>query len=86
MSNFQGDNPELQFDDKKSFKENTETFLGNIEKYDPEMGIILRENWDALIAVVSEGERDSKARVDFNAAICTALEKILLDSKRNGGE
>ena len=56
----------LRFEEGKIFAQNCEAFLEAIKADDPEMAAILRDNWDALVAVVREGERDSKARGDFN--------------------
>ncbi len=49
------------------------------------MAIILRDNWAALIAVVREGERDSKARSEFNSKVASALDSLLNPAKPNGG-
>lgn len=65
---------DLRFDDTKTFEENCDAFLATLEATDTEMAAILRENWDALVAVVCEGERDLKARGEFNSAIATALD------------
>ena len=64
----------FRFDEGKNFAQNCETFLEAIEADDPEMAAILRENWDGLVAVVRAGERDSKARGEFNAKVSSALD------------
>jgi hypothetical protein len=64
-------------DDRKSIKENCDAFLGAVNADDPEMATILRRNWDALAAIVHEGQRDSKARGDFNAKVASALDALL---------
>ena len=76
---------DLRFDDTKTFEENCDAFLATLEGIDAEMAAILRENWDALVAVVCEGERDSKARGAFNSAIATALDALLKPDQQNGG-
>lgn len=67
----------FRFDDSKSFEENCEAFLGAIDADDPEMATILRGNWDALVAIVREGERDSKVRGEFNAKVSSALDTLV---------
>ena len=43
-----------------------------------------RDNWDALVAVVREGERNSRARSDFNAAVASALDSaVRLDAAKD---
>ena len=68
---------DFRFDDGKSFAQNCEAFLEATKADDPEMAAILRDNWDALVAVVREGERDSRARGDFNAEIASALDALV---------
>ncbi len=65
---------DFRFDESKSFERNCETFLEAIKADDPEMAAILHDNWDALVAVVRAGERDSKARGEFNAKVAAALD------------
>lgn len=67
---------DFRFDDSKGFEENCATFLEAIKADDPEMAAILRDNWDALVAIVREAERDSKARGEFNASVAAALDAI----------
>ena len=38
---------------------------------------ILRDNWDALVAIVREGDRDQQARREFNAKIASALDALV---------
>ena len=66
----------LRFDEAKNFSENCEAFLSSLDKIDVGMAAILRDNWDALVAVVREGDRDSKARNDFNAKVAEALDAL----------
>jgi len=47
---------------------------------------ILIANWDKLIAVVREGERDTKARTTFNEAIAAALDDLLTQETEQEGE
>ena len=75
----------LRFDDTNSFADNCEAFLTRIEAVDPEMATILRDNWDALVVVVREGERDSKARSEFNTAIVTALDALAAPDPQKDG-
>lgn len=70
---------DFRFDEGKNFVQNCEAFLKAIEADDPEMAAILSDNWDGLIAVVRAGARDSKARVDFNAKVATALDTHLVE-------
>lgn len=67
----------LRFDEAESFADNCEAFLAHLEKVDAEMATILRGNWDALVAIVREGERDSKARGELNAKIASALDALV---------
>ncbi|MCY4587353.1 MAG: hypothetical protein OXB98_15050 [Bryobacterales bacterium] len=67
----------FRFDEGKNFAQNYEAFLDAIEADDPEMTAILRENWDSLVAVVRAGERDSKARGEFNTKVASALDAHL---------
>ena len=41
------------------------------------MASILEQNWDKLLAVVIEGERDTKARTTFNEAVGKALDGLV---------
>ena len=65
------------FDKSKSFVENCEAFLEALESDAPEMAAILRDNWDALVVVVREGERDLSARGRFNANVASALDALV---------
>lgn len=42
------------------------------------MAAILEANWSKLLAVVCDGERDTKARTTFNEAIAAALDDRLV--------
>ncbi len=74
-----------RFDDSKSFKENCEAFLEAVNADDLEMATILRGNWDALVAIVHEGQRDSKARGDFNVKVVSALDALLANAAKPKG-
>lgn len=76
----------LRFDETKSFSENCRAFLASLEKVDADMAAILRDNWDALVAVVRDGERDSTARGNFNAAVALALDLLVKPAEQKGGE
>ena len=65
---------DFRFCDGKNFEQNCEAFLAAIEADDPEMAAILHDNWDALVAVVRAGQRDSKARGEFNTKVASALD------------
>ena len=67
----------LRFDESKSFADNCEAFLKALESDAPEMAAILRDNWDALVAIVREGERDLSARERFNAKVASALDALV---------
>lgn len=67
----------LRFDEAESFANNCSVFLARLEKVDAEMATILRGNWDALVAIVREGERDSKARGECNAKVASALDALV---------
>ena len=75
----------FRFDDAKSFSENCDAFISSIEKIDAEMAAILRDNWDALVAIVREGERSSRARSHFNAAVASALDSAVRLEAHKGG-
>ena len=68
---------DFRFDESKSFAENCEAFLEVLKSDDPEMAAIMRDNWDDLVAVVHEGERDSKTRREFNANVASALDALV---------
>lgn len=69
--------PDFSFEDSKRFEENCTEFLVEIEAIDTEMATILKENWPSLVKIVEHGERDPKARTEFNAAIAQALDALL---------
>ena len=68
---------DFHFDESKSFAENCEAFLEALRSEAPQMADILRDNWDALVTVVREGERDLKARGEFNAKVVSALDALV---------
>lgn len=75
----------LRFDEAISFSDNCRAFIASLEAVDADMAVILRDNWDALVAVVGEGERDSKARGEFNSHVASALDAILKSAEPKGG-
>lgn len=79
MANGNTENVVFRFDVSKSFKENSEAFLSAISAEDPEMATILSDNWDSLVAIVREGQRDPKARGHFNAKVASALDALVND-------
>jgi len=68
---------DFRFDESKSFKENCKVFLETLKSEDAEMAAILADNWDALVAIVREGERDSKARGELNSSVASALDALV---------
>jgi len=77
---------DFTFDGSKRFPENCAKFLESVKDIDPEMTEILKANWDKLLAVVREGERDTKARTTFNEAIAAALDDLLTQETGQEGE
>ena len=77
--------PNFRLDQNKSFAENSGAFLETVSAQDPDMGAILRANWDALITILREGERDHKARREFNAKVTSALDALIASSVPKGG-
>ncbi|WP_375762461.1 hypothetical protein ACE10W_37170 [Bradyrhizobium sp. B025] len=65
------------FDASKSFDGNFDVFLAELESIDKGLATILRANADLLAEVVHNGERDSNARVTFNAEIAKALDGLV---------
>jgi len=68
---------DFTFDGSKRFPENCAEFLKSTEDIDPEMANLLKANWDKLLAVVHDGERDAVARTTFNEGIAAALDHLL---------
>ena len=77
--------PNFRFDDNKSFDENCEAFLEVIKADDAEMAAILRNNWNALVPIVREGERNSKARGEFNTNVAEILDAKVNTERPKGG-
>jgi hypothetical protein len=67
----------FRFDDGKSFEDNCAAFLKVVTADDPDMATILQVNWKRLVGIVREGERDSKARGEFNATVASALDALV---------
>ena len=44
------------FDDSKRFADNSTAFLESIQEIDPEMAMLLKANWDQLLAIVCDGD------------------------------
>ena len=76
--------PDFAFDASQSFEQNLERFLAERESADPELAAILRANIDKLRAIVVGGERDTRARATFNAAIEEALESLIAPEEPEG--
>tara|TARA_R110000787_G_C13115466_1_gene414167 strand:- start:39 stop:278 length:240 start_codon:yes stop_codon:yes gene_type:complete len=64
-------------DGDKRYTENYADFVESAKDIDPEMAEILKTNWNKLLSVVHEGERDTKARTTFNETIAAALDDLL---------
>lgn len=75
---------DFQFDEDKSFADNCQALLDTLESEDPEMAAILRANWEALVSIVGEGERDPKARAEFNAKVAAALDALATAQPKEG--
>jgi hypothetical protein len=76
--------PDFAFDASQSFEQNLETFLANRDGADPELAAILRANVDKLRAIVKAGERDTRSRTEFNAAIVGALDQLIAPKEPEG--
>ena len=72
--------PNFHFNDDKGFSENCDVFFEVINASDPEMAAVLRDNWDALVAAVREGERDPQARREFNSTVASALDSLVKEA------
>lgn len=77
MTNQHVQSGNFRFDEAKSFSENCDAFLSSLESIDAGMAAILRDNWGVLVAIVQEGERDSKTRGEFNAKVAMALDSLV---------
>jgi len=77
---------DFTIDGGKRFPENCAHFLENVRDIDPEMAAILEANWEKLLSVVREGERDTKARTTFNEAIAVALDELLAHGSDSEGD
>ena len=75
----------LRFDEARSFSTNCGAFLASLDKVDEDMAAILRDNWDLLVAVVRQGERDAKTRGEFNSKVAAALDSLLKAAEPKGG-
>lgn len=65
------------FDAPRSFDDNFELFLAELESVDKELAAILRANASGLAKVVRDGERDSNTRAAFNTEIAKALDALV---------
>jgi hypothetical protein len=72
--------PGFTFTESDSFEKNWNAFLKAMETADPEMATILEANKDKVAGIVSQGNRSSQARAEFNAAILKALDALLVPS------
>lgn len=75
---------DFSFDESKNFAENCDAFLEALKGDDPEMAAILSDNWEALVAIVCEGERDPKVRAEFNAKVAAALDALATPPPKEG--
>ena len=76
----------LRFDKAEGLADHFEALFVRLEEVDAEMAAILRTNWDALVAIVREGERDSKARGELNAKVASALDALVVESNDPKGD
>lgn len=67
----------FDFDDQKRFSQNLDDFFAAMEQVDTDMARILRANADKLALIVRDGERNTAARTEFNAAVAAALDEML---------
>jgi hypothetical protein len=77
MTNQDAQPVNFRFDETMSFAENCDALLSILENIDAPMAAILPDNWDAVVAVVREGERNSKARGEFNSVVAAALDSLV---------
>jgi hypothetical protein len=75
----------FRFDKERSFSENCEAFLSKLQDIDAGLTAILRDNWDTLVTVVQEGERNLKVRGDFNSAVALALDSLIKSAESKDG-
>jgi hypothetical protein len=75
----------FRFNENKAFADNCRTFLEKLRSDDAEMAAILLDNWDLLATVVREGQRDLKARGEFNSKIASTLDMLLKPNEPKGG-
>ena len=68
----------FSFDTSKSFGDNFDAFLAELESVDKELVAVLRANADLLAEVVHNGERDPIARAKLNAEIAKALDALVV--------
>lgn len=69
---------DFSLDDSKRFRDNCSDFLESAKDIDPQMAGILEANWEKLLLVVCDGDRDTKARAILNNAIAVALDESLM--------
>jgi len=75
----------FRFDEAKSFSENCEAFLSSLEGIDADMAAVLRDNWGVLVAVVRDGQRNSRTRSEFNTKIAAALDALVETAQPRDG-
>lgn len=73
----------FEFDANKTFADNFELFLEELELVDKEMALILRANAGVLEKVVRNGERDFNARASFNTGVAMALDALAASPASN---
>ena len=85
MTNEHAQSGNFRLDELKSFSENCDAFLLSLESIDAGMAAILHDNWDVLVGIVQEGERDSKARGEFNTKVAMALDSLVKPAEPKDG-
>ena len=68
----------FSFDDTKSFDDNLNLFLDEMDKDDPEMSAILRANLSTISNAHDDQSRRA-ARIRFNGAVKVALDALLIE-------
>jgi hypothetical protein len=71
--------PAFRFEEEKSFDANWSAFMAEMNTLDPQLATILAANKEKLAAIVAQGDRDTRARGDFNTAVAAALDSLVAE-------
>ena len=74
----------FKFDKDKNFSENLSTFLEETKEIDSGMAEILIKHSAELANIVSDGDRDHRARTTFNSLVKRSLEELLDEAPEEG--